>query len=175
MLGYICVAVLHLGLMVAGSPLGCRWIEEQKFTQYNAESIKILDQMVYNNPSTAAAEVAFPNMLYSQASTASDEERLWFVVQILEGVSDLFLEDQTWASWKETSSDHFLSIIDKQADALRSCLGSPRTNNMLHVYFKRLSRNILQQMGYSADAWELIRREVKLHLFRAKQLIHGVH
>eukprot|EP00064_Thunnus_orientalis_P016223 superscaffoldBa00003166_g16287 len=57
-----------------------------------------------------------------------------------------------------------------QASKASNGSNSHKKNKKLQMYFKRLSGHILGRMGHSAEAWELIRREIKVHLFRADQL-----
>ncbi|MED6253370.1 hypothetical protein ATANTOWER_027769, partial [Ataeniobius toweri] len=49
-----------------------------------------------------------------------------------------------------------------------------KKNTKLHLYFKRLSNEILKKMGHSAEAWELIRKEIKDHLIRADHLVSSL-
>ncbi|XP_016537234.1 interferon a3-like [Poecilia formosa] len=117
----------------------------------------------------------FPYPLYHQASGASAEGKLAFTVQVLKEVSALFEEDDGSSPWQEVTMEHFLNVVNKQADELQLCVGNPRRpNRRLHVYFKRLSNSVFGQMGHSAEAWELIRREIKLHLIRADHLVSSL-
>ncbi|XP_030610770.1 interferon a3-like [Archocentrus centrarchus] len=168
----IVAACLFLGLFSAGSSLSCRWMDH-KFKQHNEETLNLLDAMANNSTNSTELEdtVVFPNHLYRQASKASAEEKLAFTAQILEEVAALFEEDHSSASWEESTVRNLLNIVNKQAEELRSCIGShKKKNKKLRMYFKRLSHHILKQMGHSAEAWELIRKETKDHLMRAEQL-----
>ncbi|XP_036937177.1 interferon a3-like isoform X1 [Acanthopagrus latus] len=116
----------------------------------------------------------FPEHLYSQASKASAEDKLAFTAQVLNETSVLFEEDHSSASWEENTVENFVIVVTQQADELRSCIGShghKKKNKKLHMYFQRLSSHVLQRMGHSAEAWELIRKEVQFHLMRANQLV----
>ncbi|XP_049420332.1 interferon a3-like, partial [Epinephelus fuscoguttatus] len=115
--------------------------------------------------------VSFPNHLYSQASKASAEDKVAFTVQILEEMVALLEGGYSSASWEENTEENFLSVVSRQAVGLRACIGSHRESKRLHMYFKRLSHHVLMRMGHSAEAWELIRREMKSHLKRVDQLI----
>ncbi|XP_044034555.1 interferon a3-like isoform X2 [Siniperca chuatsi] len=165
----------------AGSSLSCRWMDH-KFKQHSENSLDLLDKMANNSTnSTEDAEVkhtaAFPNDLYSQASTASAEDKLGFIGQVLEETAALFEEDHSSASWEENTVENFVNVVTQQADGLRSCIGShghKKKNKKLHMYFKRLSRHVLQEMGHSAEAWELIRQEIKEHLMRADLLVSSL-
>uniref|UniRef100_A0A3B5A7X9 Interferon alpha 21 n=1 Tax=Stegastes partitus TaxID=144197 RepID=A0A3B5A7X9_9TELE len=136
---------------------------------------KVLSHARSSAELTEAAEaqntVAFPDKLYSQKANASAEDKLAFVVQTMEEVAALFEEDHSSASWEESTAENFLNVVNKQAEELSSCIGSrKKKNTKLHLYFKRLSDQVLKKMGHSAEAWELIRAEIELHLMRVHQL-----
>ncbi|XP_043958275.1 interferon a3-like [Gambusia affinis] len=178
MLNRIFFACVFLGLF--SSALSCRWMEH-KFRQYSGNSLNLLDMMANNITNSTEDEentVAFPDHLYSQASKASAEGKLSFAVHILKEVSALFEEDQSSSSWQEVTVENFLNVVNKQADELHSCIKGHshmrKRNTKLHLYFKRLSNEILAKMGHSADAWELIRREVKVCLMKADHLVSSL-
>ncbi|XP_032430996.1 interferon phi 4 [Xiphophorus hellerii] len=180
MLNRIFFACVFLGLFCSGSALSCRWMEH-KFRQYSGNSLDLLDMMANNITNSTEDEentVAFPDHLYSQASKASAEGKLSFAVHILQEVSVLFEEDQSSSSWQEVTVENFLNVVNKQADELHSCIKGhshmKKRNTKLHLYFKRLSNEILAKMGHSADAWELIRREVKDCLMKADHLVSSL-
>uniref|UniRef100_A0A3Q3X9D9 Uncharacterized protein n=1 Tax=Mola mola TaxID=94237 RepID=A0A3Q3X9D9_MOLML len=181
MLSRVFLVCLSLSVCTEGSPLGCRWMDH-RFTQYSQVCLDLLDAMAQNstNSSTEATEedtVAFPSELYSQASEAPAEDKLAFAVQVLNEMAALFQEDHSAASWEEKTGDRFVNIITQQAHSLRSCIGSrshKKKNKRLHVYFKRLSELVLKEMGYSADAWELIRKEIRTHLMKADHMVSSL-
>ncbi|XP_053197465.1 interferon a3-like [Scomber japonicus] len=172
MMNRIFLSCLLLSLYSAGSSLSCRWLDH-KFRQYNQRSSELLDTMVNNSTNTtedAELEVAFPHDLYTQASKASAGERLGFIVQTLDQMALLFQEDHNSTSWEENTVDDFVNVVSEQADGLRSCIGRHNhKNKKLRMYFKRLSGHI-GRMGHSAEVWVLIRKEMKVHLFRVNQL-----
>uniref|UniRef100_A0A668U0S0 Interferon n=1 Tax=Oreochromis aureus TaxID=47969 RepID=A0A668U0S0_OREAU len=172
MLNRILFACLFLALSTEGSSLSCRWMDH-KFRQHNEETLNLLDTMAKNVTNTTEVEVtvAFPNHLYRQVSKSSAEDKLAFTVQVLEEVAVLFEEDHSSASWEHSTVRNFLNIVNKQAKELHSCVSSLS----LHMYFKRLSHHILKEMGHSAEAWEVIRKETKAHLMRAEQLASSLH
>uniref|UniRef100_A0A669CWQ0 Uncharacterized protein n=1 Tax=Oreochromis niloticus TaxID=8128 RepID=A0A669CWQ0_ORENI len=172
MLNRILFACLFLALSTEGSSLSCRWMDH-KFRQHNEETLNLLDTMVsaknVTNTTEVEVTVAFPNHLYRQAVAA--EDKLAFTVQVLEEVAVLFEEDHSSASWEDGTVRNFLNIVNKQAEELHSCVSSlSRKTTKLHMYFKRLSHHILKEMGHSAEAWEVIRKETKAHQMRAEQL-----
>ncbi|XP_069015906.1 interferon a3-like [Embiotoca jacksoni] len=177
MLNKIFFACLLLGLYSSGSSLSCRWMDH-KFKQHSESLLDLLDTMANNSTNTTedAGEentVAFPSKLYNQASKASAEDKLAFTVQVLKEVAGLFEEDHSAASWEESTVERLLNVVNKQADELHSCIGSHnhmKKNKKLQMYFKSLSNQVLQQKGHSAEAWQLIREEIKAHLTRADQL-----
>ncbi|KAI9541157.1 hypothetical protein NQZ68_032940 [Dissostichus eleginoides] len=172
MLNGIFFVCLSLGLWTSGSSLSCRWMQH-KFQQFSKNSLVLIDSMANNSTNTTVdAGVGFPNHLYNQASKASAEDKLSFTVQILEEMVVLFEEDNSKASWEEIREENFLQVVTQVADGLRSCIGSHshRKNKKIQMYFKRLSSHVLEQMDNSAEAWELIRKEMKTHLVRADLL-----
>ncbi|XP_027144877.1 interferon a3-like isoform X1 [Larimichthys crocea] len=181
MLSRILFVCLSLSLYSAGSSLSCRWVDH-KFRQHSETSLDLLNTMANNSTnSTEDAQVedtvAFPNDLYSQASKASAEDKLHFTVQVLEEAAALFEEDHSNASWEENTVENFVNVVNQQADGLRSCTGShghKKKNKKLHMYFKRLSSHVLKKMSHSAEAWELIRKEIRTHLMRADQLVSSL-
>nr|XP_004556872.1 interferon a3-like [Maylandia zebra] len=179
MISRVFFACLFLGLVTAGSSLSCRWMDH-KFKQHNEETLNLLDTMANNSTNITEVEVtvAFPNHLYHQVSKSSVEDKLAFTVQILEEVAALFEEDHSAASWEDGTVRNFLNIVNKQAEELHSCIGShshKKKTTKLRMYFKRLSHHILKEMGHSAEAWEVIRKEAKAHLMRAEQLASSLH
>uniref|UniRef100_A0A3Q1AJT4 Uncharacterized protein n=1 Tax=Amphiprion ocellaris TaxID=80972 RepID=A0A3Q1AJT4_AMPOC len=156
--------LLLVALVASGWSLSCRWMEE-KFRQHSEDLLELLHTMVNDNT------VIFPNKLYNQKSNASDEDKVAFMVQILQEAAALFEEDHSSASWEESTVENFLNLLNKQADELSSCVSLTNKNTKLHMYFKRLSVQVLKKMGHSAEAWELIRTEMELHLLRVHQLL----
>ncbi|XP_027145256.1 interferon a3 [Larimichthys crocea] len=162
-------------LYSAGSSLSCRWVDH-KFRQHSETSLDLLNTMAIEDAEVEDT-VAFPNHLYSHASRASAEDKLHFTVQVLEEAAALFEEDHSNASWEENTVENFVNVVNQQADGLRSCTGShghKKKNKKLHMYFKRLSSHVLKKMSHSAEAWELIRKEIRTHLMRADQLVSSL-
>ncbi|MED6237606.1 hypothetical protein ATANTOWER_029137 [Ataeniobius toweri] len=154
---------------------------DHKFRQYSENSLDLLDMMANNSTNSTEDEeqntVAFPHHLYTQVSKATAEGKLAFTVQILKEVCALFEEDDSSSSWQEITVEHFLNVVNKQADELHSCIGTQgqmKKSTKVHMYFKRLSNEILKKMGHSAEAWELIRKEIKVHLMRADHLVSSL-
>ncbi|CAB1444633.1 unnamed protein product [Pleuronectes platessa] len=75
--------------------------------------------------------------------------KLALTVQVLEEVVLLFEEDHSAASWDERRLEDFLNVMSRQAVGLRSC-------------------------DYSAESWELIRKEIKVHLMRSDLLLSSL-
>ncbi|XP_055360630.1 interferon a3-like [Betta splendens] len=157
-----------------GSSLRCKWMDH-KFRQCSENCLNLLETMANNSTNTTGhAAVTFPTDLYSQASKASAEDKVGFTVQVLEEVVVLFEEDHSSASWEQVTVENFLSVVTRQAEGLRSCTGSHKKNKKLQMYFKRLSRHVLEQMDHSAESWELIRKQIKTHLMRTDLLISSL-
>uniref|UniRef100_A0A3B4F0P8 Uncharacterized protein n=1 Tax=Pundamilia nyererei TaxID=303518 RepID=A0A3B4F0P8_9CICH len=146
-------ACLFLALFTAGSSLSCKWMDH-KVRQHNEETLNLLDTMV------SWRSLVFPNHLYRQVSISSAEDKLAFTVQILEEVAALFEEDNSSASWEDSTVRNFLNIVNKQAEELHSCLSSLSIGSHSHkkknsqLYFKRLSDDVLKKKGHSAEPAE---------------------
>ncbi|CDQ88876.1 unnamed protein product [Oncorhynchus mykiss] len=79
-----------------------------------------------------------------------------------------------FVTWNKKNLDDFLKILERQFETLNSCVilfhfvrhVSPamKPERRLKRYFKKLNRKVLRKMNYSAQAWELIRKEMKRHL-----------
>uniref|UniRef100_A0A3P9BFE9 Uncharacterized protein n=1 Tax=Maylandia zebra TaxID=106582 RepID=A0A3P9BFE9_9CICH len=135
------------------SPNTCKWMDH-KFRQHNEETLNLLDTMV------SWRSLVFPNHLYRQVSISSAEDKLAFTVQVLEEVAALFEEDNSSASWEDSTVRNFLNIVNKQAEELHSCLSSLSKKNS-QLYFKRLSDDVLK-------------KKVP-HLLRAEPLASSLH
>uniref|UniRef100_A0A3Q4I0Q5 Interferon omega-1-like n=1 Tax=Neolamprologus brichardi TaxID=32507 RepID=A0A3Q4I0Q5_NEOBR len=186
MISRIFFACLFLGMYSTGSSLSCKWIVKHpgdrmsQFSLHNKQALGLLDMMVSITNTTKDAEiehnVAFPNRLYRKTSKATAEDKLAFTVQILEELFALFEEDHSSASWEENTVENFLSIVNKQAEELRSCIGShsyttQKGQERTKMYFKRLLNKILKKNGYSAEAWEKIRDITEDHLSQCAFLV----
>uniref|UniRef100_A0A3P9GYQ9 Interferon phi 4 n=1 Tax=Oryzias latipes TaxID=8090 RepID=A0A3P9GYQ9_ORYLA len=166
---FACALVTLAG---AGFSLRCRWLDH-KFKQFSDTSLDLLEKMVNN--ATNSTEVDFPHHLYRQASEESAENQVALTVQVLKEVSALFEEeDSSSSSWQQITVEKFLGVVNRQADELHSCVPESlvhKKNRKLRMYFKRLLDHILKKQGYSAEAWETIRKETKAHLLRAQRLL----
>ncbi|XP_028263922.1 interferon a3-like [Parambassis ranga] len=180
MLIRILCACLVLALCGSGSALSCRWMD-QKFRQHSESCLQLIHTMANSSANSTEdvelqveEEVAFPERLYSQASKASDQDKLAFIGQVLKEVAALFEEDHSSASWEESVVENFLHVVTRQADELLSCAGSQqRRGGRLRQYFSRLSQLLLGR-EHSAEGWELIRNQVRAHLLRVDQLAASV-
>ncbi|XP_067344357.1 interferon a3-like [Channa argus] len=192
MLNRIMFVCLFLALCTTGSALRCSWMENE-FRQLSKKSLDLIDTMSNNSTSTTEdaededAEyedtdeedetVAFPNDLYSQASKASAVDKLSFTVQVLEEVLVLFKRNHNSTSWQKSTVENLITVVTREADGLHSCIGShmhKKKNKKLHMYFKRLSHHVLQNKDHSAEAWELIRKEITSHLLRTDVLVSSL-
>uniref|UniRef100_A0A3P9LLR6 Interferon phi 4 n=1 Tax=Oryzias latipes TaxID=8090 RepID=A0A3P9LLR6_ORYLA len=180
MLHRLVFACALVSLAGAEFSVRCRWLDH-KFKQFSDTSLDLLEKMVNNatnsteGDATEDIEVDFPHHLYRQASKESAENQVAFTVQVLKEVSALFEEeDSSSSSWQQITVEKFLGVVNRQADELHSCVSESlvhKKNRKLRMYFKRLLDHILKKQGYSAEAWETIRKETKAHLLRAQRLL----
>ncbi|XP_062331299.1 interferon a3-like [Osmerus eperlanus] len=146
--------------------LKCRWLD-QKFKETNAICLGLLHIMGGDFTEEMRNIPAFPEGLYTQTSNAAGDDKAWFMLQVLEEILELFNEDLDSVTWEEIRLEHFLSVLDTQKEGLKSCIVTKKKKSKkLQMYFKRLENHILKEMGYSAKAWELIRKVVRRHLNR---------
>ncbi|XP_039901647.1 interferon a3-like [Simochromis diagramma] len=102
-----------------------------------------------------------------------DEDKLAFIVQILKELFALFEKHRSSAPWEENTVENFLSIVDKMAEELNSCVGSHSNTTQL-THFKSLSNETLKANGYSAEAWETIRNITEDHLSQCGFLVNSL-
>uniref|UniRef100_A0A3P9BGE4 Interferon epsilon n=1 Tax=Maylandia zebra TaxID=106582 RepID=A0A3P9BGE4_9CICH len=173
MISRIFIACLFLGMYSTGSLLGCKWIVKDQddinhqFHVYNNRALGFLDMMVS----------ALLCIMFNMVLIYIDEDKLAFIVQILEEVAALFEEDHSSASWEENTVENFLNIVNKQAEELRSCslfYTTQKVQRRTEMYFKRLSNEILKKNGYSAEAWETIRNITEDHLSQCAFLVNSL-
>ncbi|XP_061613100.1 interferon phi 4 [Phyllopteryx taeniolatus] len=143
---------------------GCPWIKNE-YNRYYDQALKLLKEMAGNNAEDLKSPVVFPGNLYERAANKSAFSRLSFEVQVLREVANLFDNDHASSVLDRTTLDHFLNIIHQQKDGLQTCMNNkkPRWSNKLANYFKRLSMEVRDQK----EAWEMIIREAKMHIFQA--------
>uniref|UniRef100_A0A8C6SPF9 Type I interferon n=1 Tax=Neogobius melanostomus TaxID=47308 RepID=A0A8C6SPF9_9GOBI len=172
--------ILLVCLLFAGSSLTCKWMDTN-FKRYTEGALALLKTMKMNSTnSTDDVELpdaaAFPNELYRHASKAPVSENvpsICFAAHVLDEIVVLFGEDQTHASWSARTGEDFLNVITQQADGVASCVSitsHKKSHRKMSMYFKRLALHVLEEMEHSADAWELIREQVRLHIYRAQRL-----
>uniref|UniRef100_A0A8C5N6V2 Interferon a3-like n=1 Tax=Gouania willdenowi TaxID=441366 RepID=A0A8C5N6V2_GOUWI len=155
---FACVILCAL-CVSSGFTLRCPWID-QKFKQYSEETVKLLDNMVKNSTNTSIElDLAFPHHMYERASKAPAEEKLGFLVQVLNEVFALFEEDHTDAHWDEKKVNDFLNVLSRQAAELNACVSiSTEINN------HQPHRETHSATKAGSEAWEITRKEVKVHL-----------
>uniref|UniRef100_A0A8C6SQ25 Uncharacterized protein n=1 Tax=Neogobius melanostomus TaxID=47308 RepID=A0A8C6SQ25_9GOBI len=169
--------ILLVCLLFAGSSLTCKWMDTN-FKRYTEGALALLKTMKMNSTnSTDDVELpdasAFPNELYRHASKAPRSEKRSFAAHVLDEIVVLFGEDQTHASWSARTGEDFLNVITQQADEWPLVVNHhqhKKSHRKMSMYFKRLALHVLEEMEHSADAWELIREQVRLHIYRAQRL-----
>uniref|UniRef100_A0A8C6S8F1 Uncharacterized protein n=1 Tax=Neogobius melanostomus TaxID=47308 RepID=A0A8C6S8F1_9GOBI len=170
--------ILLVCLLFAGSSLTCKWMDTN-FKRYTEGALALLKTMKMNSTNSTddvklPDAAAFPNELYRHASKAPvSENKHSFAAHVLDKIVVLFREDQTHASWSARTGEDFLNVITQQADGVASCVSitsHKKSHRKMSMYFKRLALHVLEEMEHSADAWELIREQVRLHIYRAHRL-----
>uniref|UniRef100_A0A8C7UA87 Interferon a3-like n=1 Tax=Oncorhynchus mykiss TaxID=8022 RepID=A0A8C7UA87_ONCMY len=100
------------------------------------------------------------------------EDKVRFRNEAIYKITKLFDGNMKFVTWNKKNLDDFLKILERQFETLNSLLFhfvrhvSPamKPERRLKRYFKKLNRKVLRKMNYSAQAWELIRKEMKRHL-----------
>uniref|UniRef100_A0AAZ3SK95 Uncharacterized protein n=1 Tax=Oncorhynchus tshawytscha TaxID=74940 RepID=A0AAZ3SK95_ONCTS len=143
----------------------CDWIRHH-YGHLSAEYLSLLDQMV-RDITKQNAPVFSPTSLYRPIDDAEVEDKVRFRKEVIYKITKLFDGNMKSITWDKKNLDDFLKILEKQFENLNSCVSKGR----LKRYFKKLNRTVLRKMNYSAQVWELIRKEMKRHLQRLDILV----
>uniref|UniRef100_A0A4W5K8V7 Uncharacterized protein n=1 Tax=Hucho hucho TaxID=62062 RepID=A0A4W5K8V7_9TELE len=142
-----------------------RWMDDHKFIQHSETLMNLLNIMG-GEFTTDSVDIPFPEDLYKQAEYLPTDDTVWFILQTLDKIAELF-DGELDSVWDEKKVEIFLNVLTSQSDGLQSCVtAQKKKNNNLQMYFKRLNNHVLKRMAYSAHAWELVRKEVRTHLLR---------
>ncbi|XP_045570930.1 interferon a3-like isoform X3 [Salmo salar] len=118
----------------------CDWIQHH-YGHLSSEYLSLLDQMF--------------------------EDQVRFRNETIYQITKLFDGNMKSVTWDKKKRDDFLNILERQFENLKSCVSpAKKPERRLKRYFKELNRKVLRKMNYSAQAWELIRKETKRHLQR---------
>ncbi|XP_035603508.1 interferon phi 4 isoform X1 [Oncorhynchus keta] len=148
-----------------GFSVGCRWMDDHKFLQHSETLMNLLNIMG-GEFTTDSVDIPFPEDLYEQAEHLPTDDTIWFILQTLDKIAELF-DGELHSVWDEKKVEIFLNVLTSQSDGLQSCVRAQKKNSKnLQMYFKRLNNHVLKRMAYSAHAWELVRKEVRTHLRR---------
>uniref|UniRef100_A0A8C8ERZ8 Uncharacterized protein n=1 Tax=Oncorhynchus tshawytscha TaxID=74940 RepID=A0A8C8ERZ8_ONCTS len=155
----------------------CDWIRHH-YGHLSAEYLSLLDQMG-GDITKQNAPVLFPTSLYRHIDDAEVEDKVRFRKEVIYKITKLFDGNMKSVTWDKKNLDDFLKILEKQFENLNSFLFnfvrhvSPamKPERRLKRYFKKLNRTVLRKMNYSAQVWELIRKEMKRHLQRLDILV----
>uniref|UniRef100_A0A672Z4W5 Uncharacterized protein n=1 Tax=Sphaeramia orbicularis TaxID=375764 RepID=A0A672Z4W5_9TELE len=104
------------------------------------------------------------------------ESQVVFIRDSLEHILRLYDHgNRSSVTWDTVNTEHFLLCLRSQIDKLNGCvLTSNRTNHSLRKYYKRLSKEVLDRTGSSAESWELIRKNTKEHLEQLHLLVNSI-
>ncbi|XP_029491402.2 interferon a3-like [Oncorhynchus nerka] len=143
----------------------CDWIRHH-YGLLSAEYLSLLDQMG-GDITEQEAPVFFPELLYRRIDDAKFEDQVIFRNETIYQITKLFDGNMKAVTWDKKKLDDFLNILERQFENLKSCVSpAEKPERRLKRYFKKLNRKVLRKMNYSAQAWELIRKETKHHLQR---------
>ncbi|XP_029583223.1 interferon a3-like isoform X2 [Salmo trutta] len=143
----------------------CDWIRHH-YGHLSSEYLSLLDQMG-GDITKQDAPVFFPTSLYRHIDDAEVEDKVRFLKETIYQIINLFDGNMKSVTWDKKNLDDFLNILERQLENLNSCVSpAMKPERRLKRYFKKLNKNVLRKMNYSAQAWELIRKETKRHLQR---------
>ncbi|XP_029583226.1 interferon a3-like isoform X1 [Salmo trutta] len=143
----------------------CDWIRHH-YGHLSSEYLSLLDQMG-GDITKQNAPVFFPTSLYRHIDDAEVEDKVRFLKDTIYQIINLFDGNMKSVTWDKKNLDDFLNILERQLENLNSCVSpAMKPERRLKRYFKKLNKNVLRKMNYSAQAWELIRKETKRHLQR---------
>ncbi|XP_071265506.1 interferon a3-like isoform X1 [Salvelinus alpinus] len=143
----------------------CDWIRHH-YGHLSAEYLSLLDQMG-GDITKQDAPVFFPTSLYRHIDDSEFEDKVRFLKETIYQITKLFDGNMKSVTWDKKSLDDFLNILERQLENLNSCVSpAMKPERRLKRYFKKLNKKVLRKMNYSAQAWELIRKETKRHLQR---------
>ncbi|XP_071029419.1 interferon a3-like [Oncorhynchus clarkii lewisi] len=143
----------------------CDWIRHH-YGHLSAECLSLLDQMG-GDITKQNAPVPFPTSLYRHIDDAEFEDKVIFLKETIYQITKLFDGNMKSVTWDKKNLDDFLNILERQLENLNSCVSpAMKPERRLKRYFKKLNSKVLRKMNYSAQAWELIRKEMKRHLQR---------
>uniref|UniRef100_A0A4W5JYI2 Interferon a3-like n=1 Tax=Hucho hucho TaxID=62062 RepID=A0A4W5JYI2_9TELE len=135
----------------------CDWIRHH-YGHLSAEYLSLLDQMG-GDITKQNAPVFFPTSLYRHIDDAEFEDKVRFLNETIFEITKLFDGNMKSVTWDKKNLDDFLNILERQFENLNSCVSNGKvhpTNISMFLCFQ----------NYSAQAWELIRKETKRHLQR---------
>ncbi|XP_045570189.1 interferon alpha 2 isoform X1 [Salmo salar] len=143
----------------------CDWIRHH-YGHLSSEYLSLLDQMG-GDITKQDAPVFFPTSLYRHIDDGEVEDKVRFLKETIYQITKLFDGNMKSVTWDKKNLDDFLNILERQLENLNSCVSpAMKPERRLKRYFKKLNKNVLRKMNYSAQAWELIRKETKRHLQR---------
>ncbi|KAK6300106.1 hypothetical protein J4Q44_G00301390 [Coregonus suidteri] len=113
-----------------------------------------------------------PTSLYRHIDDAEFEDKVRFLNETIYQIKKQFDGNMKAVTWDKKNLDDFLNILERQFENLNSCVSpAMKPERRLKRYFKKLNRKVLRKMNYSAQAWELIRKETQRHLQRLEILV----
>ncbi|KAJ7992164.1 hypothetical protein DPEC_G00275690 [Dallia pectoralis] len=120
--------------------------------------------------------VFFPESLYRRMDDAQYEDQVIFLNETIHEITKLFDKNMEAVTWNEKKLDDFCNLLHRQFRNLSSCVSPIRkADRRLKRHFRKLNSKVLKKMNYSAQAWELIRKETKYHLQKLDLLVAKMH
>ncbi|XP_056465082.1 interferon phi 1 [Gadus chalcogrammus] len=158
----------------------CDWL--RLYGDLSNDSMSLLDQMG-GEMTDQQCPIPFPESFYRHIQKDKMEAKLEFIGDSLTQIIQLYHGNLSSVSWDHNKTERFLITVDRQAREINSCVMANKqkvqrtarqadsqeesqTHKKLAHYYKKLFRVTVHRMGESAESWELIRKESKMHLER---------
>uniref|UniRef100_A0A8C7ULC8 Uncharacterized protein n=1 Tax=Oncorhynchus mykiss TaxID=8022 RepID=A0A8C7ULC8_ONCMY len=144
----------------------CDW-SRHHYGHLSAECLSLLDQMG-GDITEQEAPVFFPESLYRRI----DDDQVRFRNETIYQITKLFDGNMKAVTWDKKKLDNFLNILERQFENLKSCVSNALCCSRQYDHdMTRKSTPLIFTcsfvfQNYSAQAWELIRKETKHHLQR---------
>ncbi|XP_066553980.1 interferon a3-like [Amia ocellicauda] len=152
--------------------LGCTWIQ-YRYDIVSRESLSLIREMGGELVHDGVI-VPFPHKTYDDVFHSQMDDKIAFIRETTKQILKLYHGNLDAVTWDRQKLTEFQIILHRQAVELRKCVQPRKRNRILIPYFKALNENVLKKKTYSAQAWEIIRAQVRIHLQRLNVLAASI-
>ncbi|XP_054463151.1 interferon phi 1 [Anoplopoma fimbria] len=167
----IWTCLLAFLLCIAGTPVLC--CDCLRHYGHLSNASLTLVQTMGGQLTDQESPVPFPYKLYKYIRNAKVDKQLVFIRDSLELIAGLYRHDNLSSiTWDTDKTEHFLMILHRQEDELKSCVSThSRKVSALRKYYRKLNKSTLYRTGGGPASWEIIRKETKKHLVQLDLLV----